>query len=198
MSLLIPSSSSQLLPNTPIEYYNKEPIFTTENESKVKYNGRINVSEPEDENARFKMFEKISIKNKSTEYRESLTNVWENNVLAQVFFSSENIQIIQNAMRKGVYDMSKGEYGVPNQNIDSLKIIMRSTYLQYAEHHPTNITEQVERLNTLVLDYAVPFVYNEAKFYVKYLNDQSTLVVPFQKCAKNDRVYKQLEPKFWF
>jgi len=180
---------------TPIDYYNKEPILTNEN---IKYNGRVNILEPEDKDVRFKMFEKISIKNKATEYREALVNVWENNVLAQVFFSGENIQIIQNAIRKGVHDMSKGKYVVPNQNIDTLKIIMRSTYLTYAEHHPDKITEQVERLNGLVLDYCVPFVYNETKFYMKYLEDQSTIAVPFEKSNKNDRVYKQLEPKFWF
>jgi hypothetical protein len=180
---------------TPVDYYNKQPILTTEN---IKYNGRVNILEPEDKNIRFKMFEKITVKNKATEYRESLINVWENNVLAQVFFSGENIQIIQNAIRKGVYDMSKGKYNVPNQNIDALKIIMRSTYLTYAEHHPDKITEQVERLNSLVLDYCVPFVFNETKFYMKYLEDQSTIAVPFDKSNKNDRVYKQLEPKFWF
>jgi len=180
---------------TPIDYYDKEPILTKTN---IKYNGRVNILEQEDKDVRFKMFEKISVKNKATEYRESLVNVWENNVLAQVFFSSENIQIIQNAIRKGVYDMSKDKYIVPNQNIDALKIIMRSTYLTYAEHHPYKITEQVERLNKLVLDYCVPFVYNETKFYMKYLEDQSTIAVPFDKNNKNDRVYKQLEPKFWF
>lgn len=191
-----------MLSGSSIECYNKPTsilINVTANDSNnTKYNGRVNILEPEDKNARFKMFEKISIKNKATEYREPLTNVWENNVLAQVYFSCGNIQIIQNAIRKGVFDLSKGKYNVPNQNIDSLKIIMRSIYLQYAEHHPTKITEQVERLNKLVLDYAIPFVYNETVFYLKYLEDQSTLVVPFAKNQKNDRVYKQLEPKFWF
>lgn len=183
------------LTGTPINYYNNEPILTNET---IKYNGRVNILEPEDKNARFKMFEKISIKNKATEYRESLINVWENNVLAQVYFSVENIQIIQNAIRKGVFDMSKGKYIVPNQNIDALKIIMRSTYLTYAEHRNEDITGQVEKLNQLVLDYCVPFVFNETKFYMKYLEDQSTIAMPFSKSSKNDREYKQLEPKFWF
>jgi hypothetical protein len=183
------------LSGTPIEYYNKEPILTTD---KIKYNGRVNILEPEDKDARFKMFEKISVKNKATEYRESMTNVWENNVLSQVFFSAENIQIIQNALRKGVFDLSKGKYIVPNQNIDALKIIMRSNYLTFAEHHKEDITGQVERLNQFVLDYCVPFVFNETKFYMKYLEDQSTIAMPFDKTSKNDRMYKQLEPKFWF
>jgi hypothetical protein len=186
---------SSSLGGTPIEYYNKPSILTNET---IKYNGRVNIMETEDKDARFKMFERISVKNKATEYRESLAHVWEENVLSQVFFSAENIQIIQNAIRKGVFNLSKGEYNVPNQNIDALKIIMRSNYLTYAEHHPDNITEQVERLNKLVLDYCVPFVFNETKFYMKYLKDQSTIAMPFDRSNKTDREYKQLEPKFWF
>lgn len=186
---------SSLLSGTPVDFYNKPTIITDEN---TKYNGRVNLMEPEDKDARFKMFERISVKNKATEYRESMAHVWEENVLSQVFFSAENIQIIQNAIRKGVFDMSKGEYIVPNQNIDALKIIMRSTYLTYAEHHQNDITGQVERLNKLVLNYCVPFVFNETKFYMQYLKDQSTIAMPFDKSNKNDRVYKQLEPKFWF
>jgi hypothetical protein len=75
---------------------------------------------------------------------------------------------------------------------------MRSIYLQYAEHSPNKITEQVERLNKLVLDYAVPTVYGEAVGYAKYCQDQSTLVVPLELPRHHDRDYKQLELKDWF
>jgi len=71
-------------------------------------------------------------------------------------------------------------------------------YLQYAEHLPDNIREQVERLNKLVWDYAVPSVYNEAVGYVKYMQDQSSLVMPMDLPIHNDREYKQLELKSWF
>jgi hypothetical protein len=70
--------------------------------------------------------------------------------------------------------------------------------LQYAEHHEKDITGQVERLNQFVLDYAVPTVYNEAIGYVKYCQDQSTLVVPLEIPRQHDRMYKQLELKSWF
>jgi hypothetical protein len=75
---------------------------------------------------------------------------------------------------------------------------MRSIYLQYAEHNETHITQQVERLNKLVLDYAVPNVYNEAMAYMKYCQDQSSLVVPLELPRHHDREYKQLELKKWF
>lgn len=161
-----------------------------------RYNGRVNlVTMAEDPDVKFKMHEKLTIKNKASNYYESLNGNLEWNVLAQVYFSQENIQIIQNGIRAGVYKMSEGKLNVPPQNIDTLKIIMRSIYLQYAEHYPKDITGQVEYLNSLVLEYAVTSVYNEAVGYLKYVQDQSTLVVPLEMPIHHDRTYKQLEPK---
>jgi len=173
---------------------NYQPIIQPE-----RYNGRVNIVSQPDPSAVFKMQEKIALKNKSTEYRSALAgNDWEENILASTFFSTENIQIIQNGLRAGVYEMSNHEIIIPPQNLDQLKIIMRSTYLQYAEHYEQNIRGQVERLNKLVLDYAVPTVFGEARGYLKYIQDQSTLVVPLELPKHHDRQYKQLELKPWF
>lgn len=163
-----------------------------------RYNGRVNIVEPPSPNIVFQMQERIGIKNKASEYREALSGTWESNVLAQVYFSAENIQIVQNGLRAGVHKMSGEKFVIAPQNIDTLKVIMRSIYLQYAEHRVNDITGQVERLNKLVLDYAVPSVYNETMGYIKYCEDQSTLVVPLELPRHHDREYKQLELKRWF
>jgi len=163
-----------------------------------RFNGRVNIIEPESPDAVFKMQERLAVKNKATEYREALGGTWESNVLAQVFFSTGNIQILQNGLRAGVYALSGNKFVIAEQNIDTLKVIMRSIYLQYAEHYPDNITGQVERLNKLVLDYAIPTVYGEAEGYMKYRLDQSTLVLPMKIPQHHDREYKQLELKRWF
>ena len=63
------------------------------------YNGRVNIIEPDTPDAVFKMQERLAVKNKATEYREALDGVWETNPLSNVFFSAENIQIIQNGLR---------------------------------------------------------------------------------------------------
>ena len=164
-----------------------------------RYNGRVNIIENPDPTAVFKMQEKIALRNKATSYGSALSgNDWEDNPLARVFFCSGNIQILQNGLRAGVYKMSKNKIVIPPQNSDHLKIVMRSMYLQYAEHLPTDITHQVERLNKLVWDYVVPTVYNEAVGYVKYMQDQSSLVMPIDRPLHHDREYKQLELKPWF
>ena len=159
----------------------------------ARYNGRVNLMEEPDSAIQFQIAEKVAIKNKATEYRGAIAGEWEDNTLSRVFFSAGNMQILQNAIRAGVYKMSKQQFTVLPQNPDTLKIIMRSIYMQYAEHFPTGITTQVERLNKLVLDYAIPNVYNEAVGYIKYREDISTLVVPMELPTKIDRDYKDLE-----
>ena len=47
-----------------------------------------------------------------------------------------NMEIIQNAIRAGVYDLSKKEYVVDKQDTDTLNIIMRSIYLQNSKNQP--------------------------------------------------------------
>jgi hypothetical protein len=169
-----------------------------ENLEKNRFNGRVDIISQEDPDAKFKMFEKIAKRNKSSSYGDALEGILETSILSEVYFSAGNIQIIQNSIRAGVFKMSRDKYNVPPQNIDQLKIIMRSTYLQYAKHSATNITKQVEELNELVLNYCIPFVYNEAISYVKYLQDQSSLVLPLEREIRPDREYKQLQLKPWF
>ena len=162
------------------------------------FNGRVNIIQPENPDARFHMYERIAVKNKSTEYREAIRGEWENNLVAQVYFSAANVQILQNGLRAGIYKLSNSQYIIPPQNVDVLKTIMRFMYLQYAEHLATDITKQEERLNQLVWDYAIHSFYSEVVGYVNYIQDQSSLVVPLEWPQQTDRAYKQLELKPWF
>jgi hypothetical protein len=163
----------------------------------IAYNGRVNIVDPPSFDIQLKMQERIGVKNKTSEYREALAGEIESNLLSNVYFSAENIQIVQNGLRAGVYNMSGEKYVVAPQNIDILKIIMRSIFLQYAEFDMNNVKNEVIKLNRMVLEYAVPNVYNEAVGYIKYCEDQSTLVVPLELPRQTDREYKQLEMKPW-
>jgi len=167
-----------------------------------RYNGRVNIISQPDPNVMFKMQERIALKNKATSYYTALSgNDWEDNLLARTYFSAENVQIVQNGLRAGVYKMSKStgnEIVVPPQNVEQLSVIMRSIYFQYGENLGNDIRGQIERLNKLVWDDVVPRVYNESMGYLKYLQDQSSLVVPLANPLHHDRNYKQLEQKPWF
>jgi|TARA_B100001057_G_C22613175_1_gene857407 hypothetical protein len=176
-----------------ISLFNEEPQTILKQEN---LNGRVNIVDIP-QHIQFEMQEKIAVKNKASEYRDPLSGIFEETTLSKVYFSSANIQIIQNGLRAGVYNMSDKKYVVAPQNIDTLKIIMRSIFLQHAQQTEDGIKEEVTRLNSMVLEYAIPNVYNEVEGYIKYCRDQSTLVTPMDLPQKTDREYKQLEMKHY-
>jgi len=142
-------------------------------------NGRIDVlnkTAPDISNL-FSMYDKIPAKQCST-FREPTLGQWDETPLSQTFFSKENIQIIQNGIRAGVYRKSNGQYLIAPQDCDDIKIVMRSVFLQHSANQNRNITGQIEELNKIVLDFCIERVYGEAKGYMKYLYDASTLAVP--------------------
>ena len=147
--------------------------------------------------SRFMLYDRIPAKSCDT-YHEALTGDWQDTMVSNVFFCAKNIEIIQNGIKAGVYQMSKGNFIIGPQDCDTLKIIMRSIFLQNAKNLPTDITGQVQQLNKLVLDYAVPQVYGEAEGYIKYKRDASNLAVPMQAPVSSDYKTKTLEFKKWF
>jgi hypothetical protein len=147
--------------------------------------------------ALFQMYDKIPA-NQCVTFRNATEGLWTSNSLSQAFFSQQNIQIIQNGIRAGVYHKSNGQYVIGPQDCDSLKIIMRSVFLQYAANQPTNINLQVAELNKIVLNYCIQQVYSEAQGYMKYIDDVSTLVVPIAPPVMANNTDRQLELKPWF
>jgi hypothetical protein len=143
-------------------------------------NGRIDIinkTQGPDLSNLFAIYDKIPA-NQCATYREPTLGQWDETALSRAYFSKENIQIIQNGIRAGVYNKSNHQYIVAPQDCDTLKIIMRSVFLQHAVNQPQHITAQIEQLNKMVLDYCIFHVYSEAQSYIKYLHDVSTLAVP--------------------
>ena len=91
------------------------------------------------------MYDKIPV-GKATAYNNALQGQQEKTLLSTIYFSKENIQIVHNAIRSGVHQKSRGRFTIGNQNVDTLKIIMRSIYLQHAVNNPCHVTQQVEEL----------------------------------------------------
>jgi|TARA_X000000368_G_scaffold339891_1_gene278026 hypothetical protein len=128
----------------------------------------------------FTLYDQIPTTDTTSDYREALTGTNSSTQLSHAYFSKENIKIIQNAIKAGVYKLSNGIFTIADQNEDTLKIIMRSIYLQNAKHG-NNVRQQVRDLNKLVCDYAVPQIYGEADGYMKYKRDISTMATPIQR-----------------
>ena len=89
-----------------------------------------------------------------------------------------NMTIIQNAIRKGVYDKSNQQFIIEPQNCNELKIIMRSIFLQHSHNLPVDIKHQIITLNQLVTVFAIEQIYKEMIAYIKYTRDASTMAVP--------------------
>jgi hypothetical protein len=159
-------------------------------------NGRVDIKSP-NTSTLFQMYDKIPA-NQCVTFRNATEGLWSSSSLSLSFFSHQNIQIIQNGIRAGVYNRSNGQYVIGPQDCDSLKIIMRSVFLQHSANQPDNITQQINQLNKIVLDYCIQQVFSEAQGYMKYINDASTLVVPISHPVMADNNDKQLELKPWF
>ena len=141
-------------------------------------NGRISlVPQPPATQSRFALQDRIPAK-QCTTLHNATEGQWEETPLSRAFFSWQNIQILQNGIRAGVYAKSNRQYVIGSQDCDSLKIIMRSVFLTHAVNLPTHIAEQVEKLNNIVTAYCVEHVYSEAQGYMKYLYDASSMYVP--------------------
>lgn len=159
-------------------------------------NGRVNILGNNTMDC-FHLYDKIPIAQGDTYYRNALTGNWQNNLLSDAFFSAENMQIIQNGIKAGVYNKSNGRFQIADQDPAVLKMIMRSIFLQNSKNLQTDITNQIKALNDLVLDYAVPQVLGEAIGYVKYKNDASMMYTPIQQPTSTYHS-NILELKPWF
>ena len=107
-------------------------------------------------------------------------------LLTFTFFSNENVDKIQNMIRYLVHKYTSQIVGP--QDYTELLVIMRSMYLQYANNPPDlqdgqspkvqqeikqMTTQEVLRLNKLVILDAVPRVVSGLQQQLSYLNDAS-------------------------
>ena len=93
--------------------------------------------------------------------------------LNYAFFSKANTDIIQNAIRYNVWVRTNKKHIIDRQSDTELSIVMRSFYLQYGKNLDTNIAQQVQELNHLVVEYLVPQIISQILQYEGYLRDIS-------------------------
>jgi hypothetical protein len=159
-------------------------------------NGRIDISGPNMN--QFDLFDKIPTDTGASTFHDAMIGNFTESNLSRAYFSKDNIQIIQNGIRAGVYELSNKQYIVGNQNYDTLKIIMRSVFLQSSTNLPNQITQQIQALNDLVVEYCVKQVFSEAQSYITYKKDVSTMYTPIDRPTQPDFNNKTLELKHFF
>lgn len=116
--------------------------------------------------------------------KQGIKTIHSENPISELFFSSHNIEILQNGIRYSVHLKSDKKIVIDKQSDNELLVVMRSVYLQYCKHLPINIVEQVRDLNTKVIDYCVPNILVEINQHVNFKNNVSKLPIPLDH-AKN-------------
>ena len=141
-------------------------------------NGRINIL-TKASSLQIPDFQRKEVDNK-TFYAEALVGGFTPTPVSNLFFSTNNIDVLQDGIRYSIYKRTNGEYVIGRQSDHDLKIVMRSIYLQYGRNLPNDIVGQVKELNGRVLEWTVNEVLSNLKQYQVYRKDASTLPMPME------------------
>ena len=126
---------------------------------------------------------------------DMLRGNWEPTDVTRTYFSKENLDLIQNAIRREVFNRSQPKgYVIDNQSVDELKMIMRAIYYTYSRNLPFDIQGQVNELNGRVVEWSVPHILSAVDHYYYYLNDISHLPVPLQQPQNLSRAGTRTKP----
>ena len=138
----------------------------------MKENGRVIFKE----NNQFMLADQFRNKEEITSYSNSMNGLWYKTVLSNTYFSGENITYIHDNIRHNVY--KKTNYVIDQQNIDTIKNIMRSLFLKFSKNNKDDLKKQIFVLNNLVIDYCVKQIIPSLESYLKYIEDVSTIPEP--------------------
>ena len=99
--------------------------------------------------------------------------------LETTFFSDENLDLINKQLILAVFKQTNGQYKIAPQSNQSLIIILRYVFIEYARHLPYNIREQIHELNNKVISEILPNVITEITQrteYLKSLNEPRKII----------------------
>lgn len=154
-------------------------INPTIRQQQFQYNGRIFFSP--DEN-----YPKYDLYSGSSQQQDTnvslISNIVVPNSVSRTFFSNDNTEQLQKRIIDRVFETSNHRIG--KQSYEELQIIMKSIYLQYSKNLPTNIQEQVNELNNMVVDECVNRIVPNVLQYIGYLKDISS-PIPIMPRSQN-------------
>lgn len=130
-------------------------------------------------------------------FTDSVARIHQATSLTESFFSSENVELIQNTLIKRIYD--NYSFVISRQSDMNLQIIMRSIYLQYGKNLPCMIKEQVLELNEEVYKECIKIIVPNIQQTIGYRRDLSQLPTTMNRAVNvNSRGTKTLYDKVGF
>lgn len=160
-------------------------------------NGRVNISKDITPTSVLPMYEEQDTGNSLFKH-EAVSANYETTPLQRLFFSAENIDILQKLIAYHVWIQSEKRYKIQRQDDLQLKIVMKSVYLMYGENLPFKLNEQVKKLNSYVLDYCIPNILSNIEQYIGYKKEVSTLAVPLELPKYTSSYGTRTNPAFIF
>jgi hypothetical protein len=118
-------------------------------------------------------------------------NIYGDTPLTFLYFSSKNVDSVQKLLRLRVYNETG--YVIDDQSVNELLTVMRSVFLEHSSHPAlihkdmtkevvekllVKYTNEVDRLNRLVVEFIIPKLISQIKQYLGYLQDASAQPVP--------------------
>lgn len=94
--------------------------------------------------------------------------------LENYFFSNENIELINKQLIMTVFKKTNGEFKISPQKNETLIIVMRYTFIEYARHLPYDIADQIRDLNNIVIGQILPNVITQITQRKEYIRVIST------------------------
>lgn len=106
--------------------------------------------------------------------------------LNSMFFSQENVDVIQRTLRHKF----KGESGlsIDRQDDRDLFALMRSVFIVYEQNPYDNVVEQVKNINEVVVNKALDQVRTNVSQFMTYVRDMDQPIMPLAT-PENTSVY---------
>ncbi len=91
--------------------------------------------------------------------------------LENVFFSDENISLINKQLILSVFKKTNGRIKISEQSKENLIIVMRYVFLEHSRHLPYDIAGQIKELNCRVVGEVLPNIITNANQRIDYLDE---------------------------
>jgi hypothetical protein len=118
-------------------------------------------------------------------------NIYGDTPLTFLYFSDKNVDSVQKLLRLRTYNETG--YVIDDQSVNELLTVMRGVFLEHSSHPAlihkdmtkevvekllVKYTNEVDRLNRLVVEFIIPKLISQIKQYLGYLQDASAQPVP--------------------